>query len=62
MNDLLDDFTTYERFLMRLDDDYDGEEYEDDATLLHEEDDVILRQCDCANCMECLGLSETDFR
>lgn len=26
-----------------------------------DEDDVILRQCDCANCMNCLGFSSADF-
>lgn len=43
--------------------DYYGndEGYEDDAVLHQENDDAEMRQHNCSGCMECLGLSWSDF-
>jgi hypothetical protein len=40
-----------------------GVEIEDDMELCQDDDDTESRQwgCDCANCMDCLGLSWRDF-
>lgn len=42
------------------------EDLEIDAIFRHDENDAMLRQEEecpgCTGCMECLGLSETDFR
>jgi len=38
------------------------EDEEDDVNLEHDEDDTNSSQnCNCSNCMDCLGLSWRDF-